>query len=39
MEHRNRTGFTIIKFAKDMLNFNTKQLSFVRIKDNRTGYN
>ena len=38
IEQRNRIGFIIVKFAKDMLNFNPNQLSFVRIKDNRTGY-
>ena len=38
IEVKNRTGFIIVKFAKDMLNFSPNQISFVKIKDNRTGY-
>ena len=38
IEVRNRTGFIIVKFVKDMLNFSPNQISFVKIKDNRTGY-
>ena len=37
-EQRNRTGFTIVKFAKDMLDFNPNYITFVRMKENRTGY-
>ena len=35
---RNRNGFILVKFAKDMLNINSNEISFVRVKDSRTGY-